>query len=367
LAKRKETVVDSQQIIAAPRTFMIEKADLLAFGGNVRLDRFLVQSFPELSRSRIQELISSSGVTVNGKTAKASQNLSDGASVVVDMSQLRLREVTLEPTPLDQPLEIIFEDEHIIVVNKPAGVTVHPGAGTQGETTLVHALLHHCGKLSLVNSDDLDPADVLDDNPEVAADSPGMRDEAALRPGIVHRLDRDTSGCMVVAKTASAHRSLAMQFHDKTNFRQYLVLCSGVMPVESVVRESWLGRDPAHRTRFRSFEEEGSGRKYSKTVFRREATFDFGITMVSARLYTGRTHQIRVHARDLGIPVTGDASYGDDSKLPLQVRALAERQMLHAWKLGFIHPATGERVDFEASLPADFTKLLSDLLQIAQS
>ncbi len=366
MANRKETVDKSQQTVAG-RTFIIEKADLVPFGGKVRLDRFLVQSLPELSRSRIQELIATSGVTVNGKVAKASQGLSGDETVVVELGQLRSRELTLEPKALEQPLEIIFEDEHIIVVNKPAGVTVHPGAGTQGEITLVHALLHHCGVLAQVESDDLDSTDNLENHPELDDVSAGMQDEVSLRPGIVHRLDRDTSGVMVVAKSAAAHRDLAAQFHDKTNFRQYLVLCNGIMPVESVVRESWLGRDPKHRTRFRSFEEEGPGRKYAKTVFRREATFDFGITMVSARLYTGRTHQIRVHARDLGIPVTGDASYGDDSKIPLELRLLAERQMLHAWKLGFRHPATGERVDFEAALPADFSKLLSGLLQIAQA
>ena len=363
MAKREETVTGKAGNTS--RQWSIDKADLIAFGGKVRLDRFLAQALPELSRSRIQELISSGGVTVDAKVVKASQALTGGEQLSVAMGLLPSRELSLEPRPLEAPLDILFEDDSLIVVNKPAGVTVHPGAGTQGETTLVHALLHHCGSLpepashreSAESGSDLTGDDEADDGGAGTSQAA----LAALRPGIVHRLDRDTSGAMVVAKTASAHRDLAAQFHDKTNFRQYLVLCSGPMPVESVVRESWLARDPSHRTRFRSWDEEAPGRKYAKTVFRREEAFAAGVTLVSARLYTGRTHQIRVHARDLGMPVTGDASYGDDSRLPHEVRELATRQMLHAWKLGFRHPVTGERFEFEAPLPADFTKILACL------
>ena len=360
MAKREETVEGTAGI--ASRLWTIDKADLIAFGGKVRLDRFLAQALPELSRSRIQELIASGGVTVNGKPAKASLSLNGGEQLGVAMDLLPSREMSLEPRPLDTPLDILFEDDSVVVVNKPAGVTVHPGAGTQGETTLVHALLHHCGSLPQPGPSDDNRGDAAsdDENDEVpeAGTGPNQQNLAALRPGIVHRLDRDTSGVMVVAKTAEAHRDLAAQFHDKTNFRQYLVLCSGPMPVESVVRESWLARDPAHRTRFRSWDEEGPGRKYAKTVFRREQAFGGGVTLVSARLYTGRTHQIRVHARDLGMPVTGDASYGDDSRLPREVQEAATRQMLHAWKLGFRHPVTGIQIEFEAPLPVDFKGIL---------
>lgn len=347
MAKREETVVD--------------KADLIPFGGKIRLDRFLATVFPDWSRSRIQDLISAGGVAVNGKAAKASLSLSGGEIVSVDHDGLPSRAPVLEPRPLDVPLDILFEDDSLIVVNKPAGVTVHPGAGTREETTLVHALLHHCGSLPVTSNDD-------DLEFEGTTDQPSSPDMAvAMRPGIVHRLDRDTSGAMVVAKTATAHRALALQFHDKTNFRQYLALVTGVMPVEHVVRESWLGRDPAHRTRFRSYDEDGPGRKYAKTVFRRESAFGCGVTLVSARLYTGRTHQIRVHSRDLFMPVTGDASYGDDSRLPREISELATRQMLHAWKLGFRHPVTAAELQFEAPLPADFTNLLTRLSGAAKS
>ena len=343
MAKREETI-------------SIDKADLVAFGGKVRLDRFLSQKFPELSRSRIHELIDSGGVIIKDKLAKPSQSLRGGETIVVHLEQLASREMTLEPKPLENPLEILFEDDHIIVVNKPAGVTVHPGAGTQGEITLVHALLHHCGVLP-------EPIQIREDDSENEVFLDSSASSASLRPGIVHRLDRDTSGAIVIAKSAVAHRDLSAQFHDKTNFRQYLVLCSGPMPVDAVMRESWLGRDPGHRTRFRSFEEEGAGRKYAKTIFRREVAFESGATLVSARLYTGRTHQIRVHARDLGMPVAGDASYGDDSRLLPEIRILATRQMLHAWKLGFRHPVSGHEMAFEAPLPPDFANLLTCLSQ----
>lgn len=368
MAKREETVTEKPG--SRSRLLTIDKADLIAFGGKVRLDRFLAQALPELSRSRIQELISSGGVSVNGKQAKASLSLTGGEQVTVALEQLPSRESGVEPRPLDVPLEILFEDDSVIVVNKPAGVTVHPGAGTQGETTLVHALLYHCGTLPEATDpgSDEDPEDAVNEGGASPAGAGNAQQAlAALRPGIVHRLDRDTSGVMVVAKSAEAHRDLAAQFHDKTNFRQYLVLCSGPMPVDVVVRESWLGRDPAHRTRFRSWDEDAPGRKYAKTVFRREESFAGGMTLLSARLYTGRTHQIRVHARDLGMPVTGDASYGDDSRVTREVSELATRQMLHAWKLGFRHPVTGAQLEFEAPLPPDFTKILVHLSGLPKS
>ncbi len=359
MAKREET-------LGSAKLIEISEADLVAFGGKVRLDRFLVISFPELSRSRIQDLVASGGVRVNGAQVKSSLSLSGGETIAIDLGQLPVRELNLEPKPLSRELEILFEDAHIIVLNKPAGVTVHPGAGTQGETTLVHAVLHHCGTLpvSEILSPVLSDSDEgLDENAEEPRSPVATASNAKLRPGIVHRLDRDTSGAMVIAKTDVALRNLSRQFHDKTNSRQYLALCHGTMPVEAVVRESWLARDPSHRTRFRSFDEEGNGRRYAKTIFRREIEFSGEFTLVSARLYTGRTHQIRVHAEDLGIPVFGDASYGNPGRLSGGLRELATRQLLHAWRLGIAHPETNQWLEFEAPLPQDFLSVMEHLRQ----
>lgn len=364
MAKREETLNETSGCVPESEIIEICEADLARFGGKVRLDRFLAAKFPELGRSRIQAAIDAGCCKIGGKAAKSSSVLTPGVKVAFEVALVPAPpELTLEPKALEAPLEIIFEDDHIIVVNKPAGVTVHPGAGTQGEVTLVHAILAHCGSLpetgagteQLMLDSDGEPADEAEPGVE------GSGFLSKLRPGIVHRLDRDTSGVLVVAKTVEAHRHLAAQFHDKTNFRQYLVLCVGAMPTDAVMRESWLGRDSAHRTRFRSYGEDGGGRKYAKTVFRRESVFSSGCTLMSARLYTGRTHQIRVHARDIGLPVVGDASYGDDSRLPADLKALATRQMLHAWKLGFTHPLTSRRMDFEAPLPADFSAILAHL------
>jgi 23S rRNA pseudouridine1911/1915/1917 synthase len=354
VAKRKETL-DPWKVLE------ISKAELDAFGGKLRLDRFLANSFPHLSRSKIQDLVASGGVLVDDKKVKASQSLAGGEIVKIDFAQLPVRELNLEPRPLAEPLDILFEDDQIIVINKPAGVTVHPGAGTQGETTLVHAVLHHCGNLPVPRAADAVQG-ILDDDGEsegegVVAGS-GNEDEGRLRPGIVHRLDRDTTGAMVIAKTPSAHAHLSAQFHDKTNARQYLALCQGTMPVEAVVRESWLGRDPAHRTRFRSFDEEAPGRRYAKTIFRREQEFSGGFTLVSARLYTGRTHQIRVHAQDLGMAVCGDTSYGQPGRLQENLRQWVTRQFLHAWRLGLKHPVSGDWLEFEAPLPGDFAAFM---------
>lgn len=375
MANREETVTEvaaGNSADQSVREFHISEADLTRYGGRVRLDRFLADQFSEIGRSRIQEAIDAGHCTVAGKVAKSSHILVPGASVVLAVGKVAIqRALTVEPKPLAQPLEILYEDQHLIVVNKPAGVTVHPGAGTQDEVTLVHALLAHCGSLPELVREDVVSEDAGDGweaadhsvhDSSYDSSEAGMEHLASLRPGIVHRLDRDTTGAMVVAKTLEAHRHLAAQFHDKSNFRQYLVLCTGHMPVEVLARESWLGRDPGHRTRFRSYVEDGAGRKYAKTLFRREATFSQGCSLISARLYTGRTHQIRVHARDVGLPVMGDASYGDDSRLSRELKAAATRQMLHAWKLGFVHPSTGQRLDFEAPLPQDFSAVLEILL-----
>jgi 23S rRNA pseudouridine1911/1915/1917 synthase len=261
-------------------------------------------------------------------------------------------------------LDILFEDDSLLVINKPAGIAVHPGAGEKG-ATLVHGLLFHCKKLGRGSSDDEDDGEVNE------------------RPGIVHRLDKDTTGVMVVAKSDVAHAHLSKQFHDKTNFRQYVALMNGAFPEGDWVRDSYLHRDPRERTRFASMDvnvyehkkqREGMddlpGYRFARTVFKREALYGNVLSLVSLKLFTGRTHQIRLHASDLGCPILGDQTYG---KSPVCLGrsifnpdlegmiASIERQMLHAWVLGFTHPVSGKWLQFEAPLPSDFAKLLQRL------
>ena len=377
-----------------------------------RLDRFLQIHFPDLSRTRLQSLIRGGGVLVNGATVKISHQLSAGDvlsfsadfdALVADGAHAGRRELT----PHAMPLEILFEDEHLIVVNKAAGVTVHPGAGTV-EPTLVEGILAHIGRALPVavresvagpkdestdsetadlDDEDVEPsssADVSGTEPTSARSSSGAGGaDAVMRPGIVHRLDRDTTGAMVIAKTPEAMRGLAAQFHARTNLRQYIGLLDGRMNEPEILVEGWLKRDPQYRLRFLAVAagedaskrgvvqaqgEERAGMRHARTLFRREATYAGRLTLAAMKLFTGRTHQIRAHARFLGIPVVGDALYPPPrprlANLPPALSGplnAVGRQLLHAWLLGFRHPITGEELRFEAPLPKDFADIL-DLL-----
>jgi 23S rRNA pseudouridine1911/1915/1917 synthase len=341
-------------------------------GVGERLDRFLQQQWPALSRSRIQTMIRSAEVRLNGASAKTGATLSENDLIEVDEPILPEAQTL---TPVALALNILFEDDALIVVNKPAGLSVHPGAGTK-EPTLVEALLHHTGG-RLANS--------------VATDETGEDGDPAttLRPGIVHRLDKDTTGAIVVAKTEAAHRGLAAQFQARTNLRQYIGLLDGRMPEVETVVEGWLRRDPRHRTRFIAVSvgegvtkrgvmqgegDERPGLRWAKTLFRREKTYAGRLTLASMKLFTGRTHQIRVHAQAMGLPVVGDPAYAPSrprlAKVAPQIVSVLEpvrRQLLHAWLLGFKHPLTGEDMRFEAPLPADFQHILATLEQFADS
>lgn len=328
--------------------------------GRTRLDVWLAKQLEDVSRAKVQEMIDLGHVKVNRVKAQSSKAPVKEGDVVA-YALLPRAKTQLEPQVM--PLEILFEDEQIIVVNKPAGIAVHPGAGETG-ITLVHGLLAHAKHLgrSLKSEED--------------EDSQGLE-----RPGIVHRLDKDTTGVLAVAKTDSAHAHLAKQFHDKTNFRQYVALLQGVMPEGEWIRESWLHRDPRDRTRFTSTDmatynrlrdQEGRdlpGYRYARTLFKREAEYG-PLTLASIRLYTGRTHQIRVHARDMDAPIWGDQSYGrapqwgGGSPFSEQLTTMLEavkRQLLHAWILGFEHPVSGKWLQFDAPLPADFSQIVDGL------
>jgi 23S rRNA pseudouridine1911/1915/1917 synthase len=276
-----------------------------------RLDHFLASRIPELSRSRIQALMEEGRVLVNGEPKLRSCKLRGGEAIALTVPSV----IASENLPEDIALEILFEDDDLIVINKPAGLVVHPAPGHAGGT-LVNALLHHCTSLSGIGG--------------------------VERPGIVHRLDKETSGCLVAAKNDAAHQSLTEQFAGREVRKIYLAICAGILKKKKGTINVPLGRHPVHRQKMGIRVRDG-----------REAVTDWLVlaalpcgTLVRCTLHTGRTHQIRVHMKHLGHPVVGDEVYGK--------RAGFARQLLHAWKLGFSHPRTGIPLDFTSPIPPDF-------------
>ena len=284
----------------------------------VRLDKYVCDKFAELSRTRIQKLIADGYITVNEHVAKAGLRLNAGD---------RLK-VILPPTPPSQlvpeaiPLNIIYEDDDLLVIDKPAGLTVHPAPGHLSHT-LVNALLSHFPHL----------ADISD----------------SLRPGIVHRLDKDTSGVMLVAKNSVAQADLVEQFKARSVAKAYLVLVKGHLTPEDGAIEAPIGRDPGNRKRMAVV---ASGRE-ARTEYR-VIRYIADYTLLEVRPETGRTHQIRVHLSAIGFPVVGDKVYGVKS-------ASLSRQFIHASRLGFKLPSTGEYVEFKSELPPDLAEALKNI------
>jgi 23S rRNA pseudouridine1911/1915/1917 synthase len=299
-----------------------------------RLDRLLAARAPDLSRTRLQSLIEAGRVTVDGRRRKASHRLRDGEAVSVEVPP----PVALDLAPEAIPLDVVYEDPALLVVDKPAGLVVHPGAG-HATGTLVHALLAHCG-------------------PELSGIG-GVR-----RPGIVHRLDRGTSGLLVVAKTDHAHLALARQLKARSVERRYLALVYGTVPRLEGVIETAVGRHPRDRLRM-AVRPAGAGRP-ALTRYQVLERFESParLTLLAVRLGTGRTHQIRVHLGHIGFPVVGDRVYRrrglapGDPELARRVEALGGLA-LHAAVLGFTHPETGEPCRFEAPPPPRFQALLA--------
>jgi 23S rRNA pseudouridine1911/1915/1917 synthase len=290
-----------------------------------RLDRWLAARVPGLSRARLQTLIAGAHVRVDGAARKPSHRVVRGERIDVEIPPLPPEE--LEPEPI--ALSVVHEDEHVLVLDKPPGIVVHPGAG-HARGTLAAAVLAHAPGTAGVG---------------------GPR-----RPGVVHRLDKDTSGLLVIAKTPLAYESLTTQLAARTVRRVYLALVHGRLARVEGVIDKPIGRDPRDRTRM-AVRAPGQGRR-AVTHFRvleRFAEF----TYVEARLQTGRTHQIRVHLADLGHPIAGDSAYGGRRRreLPAPLEGLA----LHATALAFLHPATQERMEFTSALPPRIERLLSHL------
>lgn len=338
-----------------------------------RLDVYLTQFLPNATRTKVQQGIRDGRVTVNGEVIRrVSRPVQAGDHIVCVL----LRPPPMEIVPEPIPLVIVYEDEHLIVVDKAAGMVVHPAYGNR-TGTLVHALLHHvgAGPLSLDEADDEadegDEDDPGDGDPGLSRVNAGPRFEGdiAVRPGIVHRLDRDTSGLMVVAKNDVAHRRLARQFAERTIRRRYEAIVWGRPEPPAGRIEAELGRDPRDRRKM-TVVRAGKG-KHAVTHYETIERLGF-TTHVAFRLETGRTHQIRVHARHIGHPVLGDATYGgtrivsgpDIARRRAFFRNLfgiLPRQALHARTLGFVHPATGEAMDFDSPLPADMVAALEKL------
>ena len=283
-----------------------------------RLDRFLAGRELEVSRSHIQKLIESGCVLVNGRTAKANVKLREGDAVETELPEAQELEILPEAIPLD----ILYEDSDVIVINKARGMVVHPAAGA-ADGTLVNALLHHCEDLSGING--------------------------VIRPGIVHRLDKDTSGVMVAAKNDRAHVDLAEQIREKTAQRIYRAIVCGTIAEDRGEIRAPIGRHPTERKKMAVV----PGGKEARTLFRVVERFP-AHTLVECRLKTGRTHQIRVHMAYIGHPLLGDPKYG---RKTLEIAG----QALHSCELSFTHPRTKERMTFAAEMPEDMKAILHAL------
>jgi len=286
--------------------FLIEAAD-----AGLRLDHFLSARLSGFSRARLQSWIDDGRVTVNGATRKSSWKLRAGEEILVEPAELKPLHAFAEEIPLD----ILYEDDDVIAIHKPAGLVVHAGAGCDSGT-LVNALLHHFAQLSSVGGD--------------------------LRPGIVHRLDKGTSGVLLVARTDAAHRHLAAQFSHRTIKKVYLALVQGVMKKDAGVIDAPITRDPNHRTRMTARLEEGRSAHTEYTVLERLSRH----TLLEVRIGTGRTHQIRVHLSFAGFPIAGDPLYGGTA-------APEDRPWLHAARITFLSPSSGREITIEAPVPAE--------------
>ncbi len=286
---------------------------------NVRLDVYIA-SLTDYTRSYVKKLCDEGCVLLNDKTVKCNKTVKNGDKICVNLPD----EIRIDAQPKDIPIDIIYQDDDLAIINKPQGLTVHAGNGTNDDT-LVNALLYHLDNLSGING--------------------------VVRPGIVHRIDKNTSGLLVVAKNDKAHLALAKQLEDKTCHRVYVALVEGVIKQENGRIETFIGRNINDRTKMAVVK---AGRK-AITEYRVLQRYE-GYTLCEFTLFTGRTHQIRVHAKHIGHPVVGDKEYGfKNQKFKL------DGQLLHAKKLEFVHPSTGKKVSYTAQIPEYFENILKKL------
>lgn len=294
----------------------------------IRLDNFLTAFLPEQSRSHVQRLIKDGRVTGPGASLRPSTAVRAGQVYEVEIPP----PVAAAPEPQAIPIRIVYEDEHLVVLDKPAGMVVHPGAGHSGGT-LVNALLHHVKDLSGIGGE--------------------------LRPGIVHRLDRGTSGLMVVAKSDAAHQELSRQFSEREVDKDYIALVWGLVQAGRRI-DAPIGRDPGDRQKMST-----RARRARSAVTRVTSARHYkGVSLLKVAIATGRTHQIRVHLSAIGHPIVGDVTYGGvHRRTASHLRAVQrlERPFLHSARLAFTHPADGRRVEFDSPLPLDLQAILDDI------
>ncbi len=312
------------------------------FQGEYRYDSYLARRCPSYSRSLIQRLIREKLVTVNDRAIKPSTVVQRGDRIRLELPLILMPQVQ----PREIPLEILHEDEHLIAINKPPDFVVHPAAG-HWDDTLVNALLHHCGTLA--------------------------ETDEVYKPGIVHRIDKDTSGVILAAKTIAAHKGLTAQFADRTTRKEYRAIVEGRVERDGDVIDRPMGRSKRDWKKMAVYDRPDEERDIKEAVTEYETLDRFrGFSFVAARPKTGRTHQIRVHLASIGHPIVGDATYGRRAAMaPADladertatgeeaVEPVLDRQALHAAKLTLVHPATGKPVTFEAPLPADMTACLA--------
>ena len=289
---------------------------------SVRIDRYLAEKCPEFSRSYLQKLLKEQAVFVNGKPVKANYKIQPETEICLEIPDMEPLDIKPEAIPLD----ILYEDDYLLVVNKPKGMVVHPAAG-HTEGTLVNAVMADCGdRLSGING--------------------------VLRPGIVHRIDKDTTGALLICKEDSVHRDLAEQLKEHSIKRRYRAIVAGNLKDDVGTVEGPIGRHPTDRKKMAINSKNGKPAVTHYKVLERFGQY----TYIECRLETGRTHQIRVHMTSIGHPLLGDTVYGS-SKNPFHLQG----QTLHAMVLGFVHPVTGEYMEFTAPLPDYFLKLLEKL------
>ncbi len=321
---------------AAIHTFTADPA-----AANLRLDQYLAQALPDVSRARVQLLIEAGQVRVDGNPAKPKQKLHGGETIEIEGSP---NPPPLHAVPEDIPLDILYEDQHLAIINKPAGMMVHAGAGAtppgagsidaRNRGTLVNALLHHFAKLSEVGGD--------------------------LRPGIVHRLDKQTSGIILVAKDDSTHRKLGEMFSQRQVAKTYIALVHGNIPKDTTTITLPIARDLVRRIRMTTRRADGrSAVSHVKVLERIQSPYG-PFTLVEVRIETGRTHQIRVHLQSMGHPVVGDHLYGAPHNIgPAEAGLSLDRNFLHAAHLSFTHPQTRKSMDVDAPLPPQLQTFLS--------
>ncbi len=286
-----------------------------------RLDVYLSEQLGDMSRSYIQKIIKDKKVKVNNKEQKSKYLVKEDDNIVIEIPSPKILEVIQENIPID----IVYEDDDLLIVNKPQNMVVHPAPGNY-TGTLVNAILYHCkDKLSSING--------------------------VIRPGIVHRIDKDTSGLLMIAKNNNAHNSLAKQLKDHSITREYEFICHGVVKEDKITVNKPLGRNPKDRLKMAIVKDGKNAVTHFEVINRYE-----NFTHMKATLETGRTHQIRVHAQSLNHPLLGDLVYG-----PKNNKFKVEGQTLHAKKLGFIHPSTNEYIEFDSKLPEHFENILQKL------